>query len=103
MKKILKVLPILLIALLLQGCPDSTSKESSKKAKTTTEATTRSTTKKTSSSKTGSWNSANVKDDGTGQGPYYCYGKNNTCNNKTKNYRDLYCDSCDPDGDNVEG
>lgn len=39
-------------------------------------------------------------DDG---GLYYCMGKNDTCNNKTKNAYDLYCNSCDPDGDNVEG
>lgn len=39
-------------------------------------------------------------DDG---GSYYCMGKNDTCSNKTKNTYDLYCNSCDPDGDNVEG
>lgn len=39
-------------------------------------------------------------DDG---GDYYCMGKNDTCPNKTKNMYDLYCDSCDPDGDNIEG
>lgn len=36
-------------------------------------------------------------------GEYYCMGKNDTCPNKTYNAYDLYCDSCDPDGDNVEG
>ena len=39
-------------------------------------------------------------DDG---GSYYCMGKNDTCPNKTHDKYDLYCDSCDPDGDNVEG
>ena len=39
-------------------------------------------------------------DDG---GDYYCMGKNNTCPNKTHNKYDLYCSSCDPDGDNKEG
>lgn len=39
-------------------------------------------------------------DDG---GEYYCMGKNDTCPNKTKNAYDLYCNSCDPDGDNIEG
>lgn len=39
-------------------------------------------------------------DDG---GDYYCMGKNNPCRNKTKNAYDLYCNSCDPNGDNVEG
>ena len=39
-------------------------------------------------------------DDG---GEYYCMGKNNTCPNKTRNAYDLYCSSCDPDGDNIEG
>ncbi len=39
-------------------------------------------------------------DDG---GSYYCMGKGDSCNNKTRNAYDLYCGSCDPDGDNVEG
>ncbi len=39
-------------------------------------------------------------DDG---GSYYCMGKNDTCSRKTNNAYDLYCNSCDPDGDNVEG
>lgn len=39
-------------------------------------------------------------DDG---GSYYCMGKGDSCNNKTRNAYDLYCSSCDPDGDNVEG
>lgn len=39
-------------------------------------------------------------DDG---GSYYCLGKNDTCNRKTSDPYDLYCSSCDPDGDNVEG
>ena len=39
-------------------------------------------------------------DDG---GSYYCMGKGDTCNNKTKNRYDLYCNSCDPNGDNIEG
>ena len=28
-------------------------------------------------------------------GPFPCYGKNNTCPNKTYCYQDLYCDYCD--------
>ena len=28
-------------------------------------------------------------------GPFNCYGKNNTCNNKTYCAYDLYCDACD--------
>lgn len=39
-------------------------------------------------------------DDG---GKYPCMGKNDTCPNYTHNAYDLYCDKCDPDGDNVEG
>ena len=58
------------------------------------------TTSKSGSSK-GPWHSSNVKSDG--MGPYYCMGKNDTCNNKTYNCHDMYCDSCDPDGDNKEG
>ncbi len=39
-------------------------------------------------------------DDG---GDYYCMGKGDTCPNKTHNAYDLFCDSCDPDNDNIEG
>ena len=47
---------------------------------------------------------ANGKDYGDDDGgSYYCMGKNDTCPNKTNNKYDLYCNSCDPDGDNVEG
>lgn len=28
-------------------------------------------------------------------GPFPCYGKNNTCTNTTNCYQDLYCDKCD--------
>lgn len=34
---------------------------------------------------------------------YWCMGKSNTCKHKTNSYTDLYCDICDPDGDNIEG
>lgn len=40
---------------------------------------------------------------GNDGGSYYCMGKNDTCPNKTHNAYDLFCDSCDPDGDNIEG
>lgn len=40
------------------------------------------------------------EDDG---GVYYCMGKNDTCPNTTRNAYDLYCDQCDPDGNNIEG
>ena len=47
---------------------------------------------------------AEGKDYGSGDGgTYYCMGKNDTCPNKTHNAYDLYCSSCDPDGDNIEG
>lgn len=29
------------------------------------------------------------------EGPFYCMGKNNTCNNKTYCCYDLYCSECD--------
>lgn len=36
-------------------------------------------------------------------GTYPCLGKNNTCKNITDSPTDLYCDTCDPDRDNIEG
>ena len=32
-----------------------------------------------------------------------CLGQNRTCPNKQDDALDLFCDSCDPDGDNIEG
>lgn len=37
------------------------------------------------------------------EGEFFCYGKDNTCPNKTYDVFDLYCDSCDPDKNNIEG
>ena len=34
---------------------------------------------------------------------FYCMGKNDTCSNKTSSAYDLYCHSCDPDDNNIEG
>ena len=42
-------------------------------------------------------------DDYLEPGTYRCLGKNNTCRNITDSPTDLYCDACDPDGDNYEG
>lgn len=43
------------------------------------------------------------KESGLEPGTYWCMGKNDTCKNKTTSPTDLYCSSCDPDGDNIEG
>ena len=34
---------------------------------------------------------------------YWCMGKGDSCPNPTSGPFDLYCDQCDPDGDNREG
>jgi len=39
----------------------------------------------------------------SGGGEFLCMGKGDTCPNYTSTANDFYCDSCDPDGDNVEG
>jgi len=45
--------------------------------------------------------SSSSSNDSTGE--YYCMGKNDTCTNKTSSPYDLYCHSCDPDDNNIEG
>ncbi|QRN84867.1 hypothetical protein JR334_07760 [Clostridia bacterium] len=37
-----------------------------------------------------------------GPGEYWCMGKNDTCQNKTYDPWDFYCDECDPDRDGIE-
>lgn len=41
--------------------------------------------------------------DSLAEGEYWCCGKNDTCKNKTYSPTDLYCHSCDPDDNNIEG
>ena len=43
------------------------------------------------------------KRDTKSEGQYWCMGKGDSCQNPTSGPLDLYCDSCDPDGDNREG
>ena len=43
------------------------------------------------------------EESGLDSGTFWCMGKNDTCQNKTSSPTDLYCSSCDPDGDNIEG
>ena len=42
-------------------------------------------------------------DDKASYGEFWCMGKNDTCKNKTYSAYDLYCHSCDPDDNNIEG
>ncbi len=105
---------IILTLLSLVSCADDTKKKSSSTYSSSynSDKKTDSSTKSDSSSSTNSSSSVNdwMKDQAEGKdyssddgGTYYCMGKNDTCPNKTKNAYDLYCDSCDPDGDNKEG
>ncbi|MCH5187830.1 MAG: hypothetical protein J1F63_05460 [Oscillospiraceae bacterium] len=57
---------------------------------------------KNTSSTSGSSYKSNSSSGSSG-GEFYCMGKNDTCPNKTYSPLDLFCDSCDPDGDNIEG
>lgn len=45
----------------------------------------------------------NDNDDDLAEGEYWCMGKCDTCHNKTSSPTDLYCHSCDPDDNNIEG
>lgn len=36
------------------------------------------------------------------EGEFWCMGKNDTCQNKTSDPLDLYCNSCDKNNDNIE-
>lgn len=60
------------------------------------------TTTKESSSSSSSSSLKSISDSSSNDG-YYCMGKNDTCTNKTSSPYDLYCHSCDPDDNNIEG
>ena len=109
MKKMFCLIVGLASALILFGCtPDSSSSASSNSPSYPSSSSS------SSASSSSGYTQDDVKDwmkdqavgkdysydDG---GEYYCMGKNDTCPNKTKNAYDLYCNSCDPDGDNIEG
>lgn len=74
---------------------DSSTVESSEADKTTTAAT-------TSEKEYKKENNNNNYDEPDNDG-FYCMGKNDTCTNKTYDASDLYCHSCDPDNNNIEG
>lgn len=51
-----------------------------------------------------SWDyqSNNVSSSENTYGDFWCMGKGDSCQNKTNSASDFYCNSCDPDGDNIE-
>ncbi len=55
------------------------------------------------SSSTSSSGGKKKSSDSLAEGEYWCCGKNDTCKNKTYSPTDLYCHSCDPDDNNIEG
>lgn len=112
-KTICFMLAIVLAAIAFCGCGQSSSDTSyddysSSYGKGTSSYSSKSSSKTSSDYKSdvSDW----MKDQAKGKdysssdgGTYYCMGKGDTCPNHTKNAYDLYCNSCDPDGDNVEG
>lgn len=122
MKKLVSIIIVVCLTLVLFGCTTDSGSSTSNNYTTTTNYSSSysksSGYSKSSSSSSYSKSSCYSKDDvnswmkdqAAGKnysyddgGEYYCMGKNNTCRNKTKNAYDLYCNSCDPNGDNVEG
>ncbi len=107
MKKLVSIIIVVCLTLVLFGCTtDSGSSTSNNYTTTTNYSSSYSKSSGYSKDDVNSW----MKDQAAGKnysyddgGEYYCMGKNNTCRNKTKNAYDLYCNSCDPNGDNVEG
>ena len=111
MKKINTILVCILVMMLIAGAFSSCGSSAPEKEETTTKSYSASASPNGNTANKGSdevkdWmvDQAQGKDYGHDDGgSYYCMGKNDTCTNKTKNAYDLYCNSCDPDGDNVEG
>ena len=58
---------------------------------------------KAANSSKSSYTSSSSSSSSSSGGLYYCMGKNDTCPNKTNSPYDLYCSSCDPNNDNIEG
>lgn len=56
-----------------------------------------------SSKSSSSGGSKKSSSDSLRDGEYWCCGKGDTCRNKTYSPTDLYCHSCDPDDNNIEG
>ncbi len=77
---------------------------------TTTTTTPKQTTKKETEKytpveekKTENYTPVKKANDELSDGEYWCMGKNDTCKNKTYSPSDLYCHSCNPDDNNIEG
>lgn len=110
MKRILISALILGMCISMAGC---TGNQNSSVAEKATEAVTKAVTEKaTTKAKVSATEAKKVDYDYDNDNDYdydndveeyYCMGKNDTCPNKTSSPWDLYCHSCDPDNDNIEG
>ena len=98
------------LSVLLTACDENTSSKTNNTTTTTTKATTN-TTKNQSFNDAGNKSNSNPKSNSKSNnsnsslssGEYWCMGKGDTCKNKTSSPTDLYCYSCDPDNNNIEG
>lgn len=109
MKNIMKKVAFVGFALImLSSCGgENSSEDESHEEVTVTENSVESESKSSDSSSKSSYSSSkssySESSDSLKDGEYYCMGKNDTCTNKTYSPTDLYCHSCDPDDNNIEG
>ena len=109
-KKVFSIMVALSLSVLLTACDENTSSKTNNTTTTTTKATTN-TTKNQSFNDAGNKSNSNPKSNSKSNnsnsslssGEYWCMGKGDTCKNKTSSPTDLYCYSCDPDNNNIEG
>ena len=126
MKKAHHILLSILLCFSLVGCGSTESSTTADTTTTTSETTTTTTTTTTkkvttttapesktffdftkignkSNSNPKSNSKSNNSNSSLSSGEYWCMGKGDTCKNKTSSPTDLYCYSCDPDNNNIEG
>ncbi len=109
MKKVFSVVAALTMCVFLAACDNNTASTTNnaaataaKPAEIASKADTGNSSKSGGGYKSNS-NSYSGGSDSLGSGEYWCMGKNDTCKNKTYSASDLYCYSCDPDNNNIEG
>lgn len=111
-KRFVLICSLSIIAFSITGCDGGDSGESNYIQESEPQTTT-TTVKKTSNDDTSSKTTTtkktttkdlnySSKDDEDTEG-FFCMGKGDTCTNKTYRATDLYCHSCDPDDNNIEG
>lgn len=105
MKRIMMIMLAFGMCMSITACggSESTSAQEAKTETATEETTEKAVEEATTEEETIKKETTKISSSSKKEEEFYCMGKNDTCTNKTSSAWDLYCYSCDPDDNNIEG